>query len=137
MNGYLVDTNVLSELRRPRPVLPVVEWLKSTPSEGLFLSVLTVGELCRGANLLRTRDQTAAAALDRWIGQLRLQFENRILPVDLAVAETWALLCARQPLPAIDGLIVATARAHGLTVVTRNTLDFERAEVPVLNPFLL
>ncbi len=137
MNGYLVDTNVLSELRRPRPVLPVVEWLRSAPSEGLFLSVLTLGELGWGANLLRTRDQTAAAALDRWIGQLRLQFENRILPVDLAVAEAWAQLSAQQQLPAIDGLIAATARAHGLTVVTRNTVDFKRAEVPVLNPFLL
>ncbi len=114
-----------------------MEWLRSAPSEGLFLSVLTLGELGRGANLLHTRDQTAAAALDRWIGQLRLQFENRILPVDLAVAEAWAQLCARQPLPAIDGLIAATARAHGLTVVTRNTVDFKRAEVPVFNPFLL
>ena len=114
-----------------------MEWLKGAPLEGLFLSVLTVGELRRGANPLRTCDQTAAAALDRWIGQLRLQFENRILPVDLAVAKTWALFCARQPLLAINGLLAATARAHGLTVVTRNTLDFERAEVPVLNPFRL
>ena len=137
MNGYLLDTNILSELRRPRPVLSVLDWLKGAPSEVLFLRVLTVGELSRAANLLRSRDQPAAAALDHWIGQLRLQFENRILPVDLAVAEAWALLCARQPLPAIDGLLAATARAHGLTVVTRNTADFERAEVPVFNPFLL
>ena len=135
MKGYLVDTNVLSELRRPKRSPAVLAWFSSVPADALFLSVLTLGELRRGIESLRFKDPTAASALDRWMEGVRTEFADRILPVDEAVAEQWGRLCIRQPLPSIDGLLSATASVHGLTVVTRNTADFDRSGVPVLNPF--
>ncbi len=135
MNGYLIDTNVLSELRRPVPAQSVIRWVSSTDPGSLFLSVLTLGEIVRGAELLRIRDERAARALDAWTGEIRTRFAERILPVDVDVAECWARLSPRQPLPVVDGFLAATATVHRLTVVTRNGADFERAGVPILNPF--
>ena len=135
MRGYLVDTNVLSELRRPAPSASVLGWVAATPAELLFLSVLTMADLSRGAELLRRKDARAAIALDDWIAEVRVGFAERIFSVDHKVAECWARLSPQQPLPVIDGLLAATASVHDLTVVTRNAGDFERSGVRGLNPF--
>ena len=135
MSGYLIDTNVISELRRPKRAPQVVEWFSSVAIESLFLSVLTLGELRRGIELLRAKDAIAAGALERWVNGIRTDFEDRILPIDDAVADQWGRLSIGQPLPSIDGLLAATAMVHQLTMVTRNTADFQRSGVPCLNPF--
>lgn len=135
MSRYLIDTNVLSELRRPRRSQQVVDWFASVAAESLFLSVLTLGELKRGIEKLRSKDAASASALDRWLAGIREDFEERLLPIDQAVAEHWGLLGLDQPLPAIDGLLAATAHVHNLTIVTRNVADFKRSGVPCLNPF--
>ena len=135
MRGYLVDTNVLSELRKPAPSENVLEWFSAISPKFLFVSVLTLAELSRGAELLRRKDARSAIALDHWIAEVRLNFAERILSVDHEVAECWARLSPQQPLPIIDGLLAATASVHDLTVVTRNAGDFERSGVRVLNPF--
>lgn len=137
MRGYLVDTNVLSELRRPAPSENVLGWVAATPAKLLFVSVLTMAELSRGAELLRRKDARSAIALDHWIAEIRLDFAERILSVDQEIAECWARLSPQQPLPVIDGLLAATASVHDLTVVTRNAGDFVRSGVRVLNPFNL
>ena len=135
MKGYLVDTNVLSELRRPKRSPAVVKWFSSVPADDLFLSVLTLGELRRGIESLRNNDPTAANALERWFNGICEDFSEKILTVDAAVAEEWGKLSIRQPLPSIDGLLAATAAVHDLTIATRNTADFERSGVELLNPF--
>ena len=135
MSGYLIDTNIISELRRPKRSIHVVNWFGSVEVETLYLSVLTLGELRRGVELLRLRDKKAASALDRWLAGVRSEFADRILAVDDAVSEQWGRLSIGQPLPSIDGLLAATALVHQLTVVTRNTADFERSGVACLNPF--
>ena len=135
MKGYLVDTNVLSELRRPKRSPSVVAWFESVAADDLFLSVLTLGEIRRGIESLRVKDPKAAGALERWFNGLCADFAEKILPVDLAVAEQWGRLSIRQPLPSIDGLLASTAIIHDLTMVTRNTADFERSGVALLNPF--
>jgi len=135
MRGYLIDTNVLSELRKPGRNAAVVDWFSSIFSERLYLSVLTLGELRRGVEMLRIRDAHSAGALDRWIAAVRSQFSDRIIGVDEEVAERWGQMSPRRPVPVIDGLLAATALAHDLAVVTRNTADFERSGVTVLNPF--
>jgi predicted nucleic acid-binding protein len=133
--SYLLDTNVVSESRRPRPDQNALQWLRYTPSRQLHLSVLTVGELTRGIELLQHRDPSQAAAPQRWVGEIVAMFDGRILPFTTEAAAAWGRLDARHQLPVIDGLIAATALVHHLTVVTRNVKDFERAGVPVLNPF--
>ena len=138
MNGFLVDTNVVSEPSRSRPNAGVVAWLKGADERRLFLSVITVGELCRGIE--RVRDLQRRATLERLLAALRASFASRTLTVDEAVAERWGRLTAvlaatGKPLPAIDALIAATALVHDLTIVTRNDRDFERSGASVLNPF--
>ena len=135
MKGYLVDTNVLSELRRPKRSPSVVAWFASVAADDLFLSVLTLGEVRRGIESLRVKDPKAAGVLERWFNGIFADFSDKILAVDLAVAEQWGRLSIRQPLPSIDGLLAATALVHDLTMVTRNTADFERSGVTLLNPF--
>jgi len=126
---------VLSELRKPTPSPAVLGWISATPPELLFISILTLAELSRGAELLRRKDARSAIALDHWIAEVRLDFANRILCVDHEIAKCWARLSPQQPLPVMDGLLAATAIVHHLTVVTRNAGDFERSGVRVFNPF--
>ena len=135
MRGYLVDTNVLSELRKPTPSPAVLGWISATPPELLFISILTLAELSRGAELLRRKDARSAIALDHWIAEVRLGFADRILCVDHEIAECWARSSPQQPLPVMNGLLAATAIVHHLTVATRNAGDFECSGVRVLNPF--
>ncbi|PZU47854.1 MAG: VapC toxin family PIN domain ribonuclease [Microbacterium sp.] len=133
MTAYLLDTNVVSELIKATPSPTVAAWLMGEPET--WLSVLTIGELRRGAHLLRRRDETRAARLDEWITQLAASYGDRILPVDARVTHAWAALPATRTLPVIDALIAATARVHGLTVATRNVSDFADTSVSVVDPF--
>lgn len=135
--SYLIDTNVVSELRkREKANRHVRHWFSAVRDEDLFLSVLTVGELRRGVERVRRRDSAAGNSLDRWLQTLTTSYDERILPVDRAVAEEWGRLNVPDPLPVIDGLLAATAVVHGLTVVTRNTLDFGRTGAACFNPFI-
>lgn len=135
--SYLVDTNVLSELRKKeRCDAQVARWLASVAPDELFVSVLSLGEIRRGIELVRKRDPMSARALDRWLTGLETHYADRILPVSAAVADRWGRLSPDRPLPVTDGLLAATGIEHKLTVVTRNTDDFERSGANTLNPFL-
>lgn len=134
--SYLLDSNIVSELRkRERANVGVRQWLAGVDDAELFLSVLTVGELRRGIDSIHRRDRARALALNRWFHTLVTEYEERILLGDQKVAEEWGRMNAVATLPAIDSLLAATARVHGLTFVTRNTKDVTRTGVPCLNPF--
>ncbi len=134
--SYLLDTNVISELRkRERGDVGVVRWAASVDPAALFTSVLVIGEIRRGIELKRRSDPAQAVALESWLEQIRIGLGARILPVDERVADAWGRLGVPDPLPATDGLIAATALVHGLTVITRNVGDLGRAGVKTLNPF--
>jgi hypothetical protein len=136
VNGYLLDTNLISELRKgPRAHPAVQRWADAHAREHLCISVLTLGEIRLGIERIRLRDPAQADALDRWRQGLVALFGERILRVDRSVAEAWGGIGVEQPLPPIDGLIAATALVHGLAVVTRNARDFERAGVAMVNPW--
>jgi predicted nucleic acid-binding protein len=131
---YLLDTNVVSETRKHRPAPEVVTWLADVDSGELHLSVMTIGEVRRGIERLRRRDASQAAVYEAWLGTLETAFADRILGVDVAVADAWGRISA-DPVPAVDGLLAATALVHGLTVVTRDIGPFERVGVPFLDPW--
>jgi toxin FitB len=132
---FLPDTNIFSELRKPRPNPGVLRWFASVADEQLFLSVLVLGELRHGAALKRRRDAAATAQLVAWIDRVESLCRSRILRVDRRVARVWAELGAPDPIPPIGGLLAATALCHDLTLVTRNTRDVARTKARVLNPF--
>jgi len=133
---YLLDTNILSETRKQQPAARVTNWISVTPPERLHVSVLTLGEIEQGISHIRGRgDHEQAAGLERWLRELELGFADRILPITLPVAAAWGRQQHAQPLPVIDALIAATAKVNSLTIVTRNTKDFERSGVQVLDPF--
>ena len=140
MIGFLLDTNVISELARPKPDRNVVRWLDAVDEELLFLSVLTVGELRKGITTLS--DPVRKTLLESWlVGDVLVRFEGRILPIEQAVAERWGQLSGTlakrgSPLPVIDGLLAATAMHHNLTLVTRNTRDVALTGVVVLDPWM-
>jgi predicted nucleic acid-binding protein len=135
VTGYLIDTNVLSSLRRPEKHPAVVRWFSSIESDEFYLSVLTLGEIRQGIERLRLKDAKAARSIERWFAGIREHYQNRVLPIDEAVVERWGRLPARQPLPAIDGLLAATALTHNLTISTHNTADFLRSGASCVNPF--
>ena len=133
--AYLLDTCVLSELRKPNGNRGVAIWVEGIRPDEAFLSVLTLGEIRRGIELHRAKDAKAAGALERWLLGLEVHYAERILPITAAIADRWGRLSLTQPLPVSDGLIAATGLEHRLTVVTRNGVDFERSGVNTLNPF--
>ncbi len=134
--SYLVDTNVLSELRKGRRCeARVSAWFRAAAGEEKFLSVLSVGEIRRGIESIRRRDERSARKLDVWLGRLRAEYGARILPVSEEIAETWGRLMVPDPLPVVDSILAATAIVHGLTLVTRNTEDIRRTGVPFVDPF--
>ena len=133
--SFLLDTNVVAEVREPRGDAGVKGWFEGVEEAQLFLSVLVVGEIQQGVERLRRRDSRQAAGFDAWLAGLRARFAPRILPVTEEVAVEWGRLNAKDPLPVVDGLLAATARVHGLTLVTRNVTDVARTDVPLFNPF--
>ena len=132
---YLLDTNVISEVRRTSPNPGVAAWFEQAASEDLFLSVLVVGEIRQGIERLRSRDPEQANVFEAWLELLHRDFQDRVLPVSAEVAEAWGRLNAPSPLPVIDGLLGATALVHGLTFVTRDTSPLAETGVPVLDPW--
>lgn len=134
--SYLLDTNILSELFKKRPESKVIHWLRDTNQDSLYISVLTVGEIRKGIEGMEqgSRKTRLIQFLEK---DVPAQFEDRILPVDLEVAETWGLLEAQssRPFPTVDALLAATALTHNLTLVTRNTQDFDFSELKLLNPW--
>ncbi|QDD63060.1 type II toxin-antitoxin system VapC family toxin [Herbaspirillum seropedicae] len=134
--SYLIDTNVLSELRRRAPDPGVLHWFSQRPAGTLYLSVLTLGELRKGIDALS--DEGRKLHLLDWLEtELPAFFAGRILPVDATVADRWGRLQAqaRRPLPAIDSLLAATALTHGLSLITRNLKDFQYADLQVISPW--
>ncbi len=134
--SYLVDTNVLSELRRKRPEQAVVEWIGQRPRQSLHLSVLTLGEIRKGIEAIK--DRPRRQTLVDWLEvDLPNYFLGRLLPIDQAVADRWGRLTAAagRPIPTIDGLLAATAAQHDLALVTRNVRDFAGLGVTVIDPW--
>jgi predicted nucleic acid-binding protein len=132
--SFLLDTNVLWDLRKPRPNAALAGWFADQDADELFLSVVTLGEIRQESEQLRSRDALHAAALDRWLTDLQRFYGDRIVAIDQDVAEQWGRLRAIRSLPVVDALIAATARVHGLTIVTRSHKDFAGLPVDVLNP---
>ena len=131
---YLLDTNVVSELRRPRPHGGVLAWLRGVADTDLFLSAITLGELQAGVEITREQDAVKAAAIERWVD--RVAEISQVLAIDARVCRAWARLMHRRSDDLIeDAMIAATAEVHGLTVVTRNVRDFAVFGVGTLNPF--
>jgi toxin FitB len=134
--SYLVDTNVLSELRRKTPDARVVQWFAKRPPRSLYLSVLTLGEIRKGIE--GVKDVKRRTTLIDWLeSDLPLFFTGRILSVDGSVADRWGRLVAqaKRPLPAIDSLLAATALHHDLSLVTRNVKDFSGLPLSLINPW--
>ena len=131
---YLLDTNVISELRRPRPHGAVVAWVQTVPDEHLHVSAVSLGELQAGVEITRERDPTKAAEIDTWISRIASLYN--VLPLDGPCFRAWARLMHREPDDLImDALIAATATVHDLIVATRNVRDFRRLGVPTHNPW--
>jgi len=132
---YLLDTNVVSELRKRDPDPHVLAWYGTATSADLFLSVLTIGEIRLGIERLRRKDGAQADLLEQWMHGLHVTYQDHLIDVDTHVAEEWGRLNVPDPLPVIDGLLAASAKVRGWTLVTRNTADLGRSGVMLLNPF--
>lgn len=132
---YLLDTNVLSELRRPRGDEAVRRWVSSVSTGDLYLSALVIGEIRRGVERLRRRDPDRAEVYESWLTTVQHHYADRILPVSTEVAEEWGRMSVPDPIPVVDGLMAATAKVRTMTFVTRNTADVRRTGVDLLNPF--
>lgn len=133
--SYLLDTNVVSELRKRSPDPNVIGWYDRVPSGQLYLSVLTLGEIRLGVEQCRRKDPVKAGVLENWLVRMQSHYGDRIVPVDAAVADAWARMSVPDPLPVVDGLLAATASVRDWTFVTRNTADVARRGVRALNPF--
>jgi predicted nucleic acid-binding protein len=138
--NFLVDTNVVSEWRRPRPNPGVIAWLAEADEDRLFISVVTLAELRYGIERMAAGKRRSR--LDEWLrNELPLRFEGRVLSVDAAIADAWGHVVSRsdaagRPISAMDALIAATASVHGLTLVSRNTSDFEATVNMIVNPWI-
>ncbi|MGH2364342.1 MAG: type II toxin-antitoxin system VapC family toxin [Chloroflexota bacterium] len=132
---FLLDTNVISEVRKPAGSATVKRWLASVRGADLYLSVLVVGEIRQGVERLRGRDPVQAEVYERWLATLGRDYAARVLPISTAVAEVWGRLNAERPLPVVDGLLAATALVHELTLATRNVSDVAHTGVSLIDPF--
>jgi predicted nucleic acid-binding protein len=134
--SYLLDTNVISEVGKgTRASLPVVRWFDLVDSRDLYISVIVVAEVRRGIEMLRSKDPLQAHARELWLGMLLVDFDERIIPISVTVAEAWGRMNAIRTLPVLDGLMAATAKSTGLTMVTRNVRHFEGVGLHLINPF--
>jgi toxin FitB len=132
---YLLDTNVVSELRKRDPDPNVLAWYATVTSAELFVSVMTIGEIRLGIERLRRNDESQADLLEQWLRGLQVTYRDHLIDVDADVAEEWGRLNVPDPLPVIDGLLAASVKVRGWTLVTRNTADLQRSGVALLNPF--
>jgi len=131
---YLLDTNIVSELRRPRPHGAVLAWLRDVPAAEIYVPAVTIGELQAGVEITREQDPAKAAEIEAWLE--RVMETANVLPMDARIFRAWARLMHRRPDDLIeDAMVAATAAVHNLTVVTRNVRDFERLGVKTFNPF--
>jgi predicted nucleic acid-binding protein len=134
--SYLIDTNIISEVRKGARCDPNVSaWYASIADEDLFLSTLVLGEIRKGIELARPRDAVKATALETWLQAVEAAFDGRVLGIDSAVSDQWGRMSALRPVPVIDGLLAATALTNGMTLVTRNESDVAGLGASVLNPF--
>ena len=134
--SFLIDTNVISELRKQdRSDAKVRAWYSTVTDDDLYLSVLVVGEIRQGIERVRSRDSEQAEALEKWLYQVRKLFGPRLLPITESVAEEWGRLNRIRPLPTVDSLLAATAKVNGLTLVSRNSADFADTGISYLDPF--
>jgi toxin FitB len=134
--SYLIDTNIISEVRKGARCEPLVSaWYASIADEDIFLSTLVLGEIRKGVELARPQDAGKAAVLERWLREVELAFDGRVLGIDNMVSDQWGRMSAIRSVPVIDGLLAATALTNGLTLVTRNDRDIAGLGVTVLNPF--
>jgi toxin FitB len=135
--SFLLDTNVVSELRKGTRANPnLAAWVTTVPPDRLYTSVLVIGELRRGIETVRRRDPAQARAYESWLDQVRMTFAGRILNIDERIAEEWGRLSAPDRLPAVHGLLAATAKVHGLTFATRNLADVVRTGIATIDPFM-
>ena len=135
--GFLIDTNVLSELRKGvKANSGVQNWFENTASNQLYISVLTLGEIRQGIEQIKRRDEQGAKALESWLEQIKAESMNLVLPVTQEITDCWGIINVADKMPAIDGLLAATALIHDLTLVTRNVRDVERSGAKLLNPFI-
>ena len=137
--NYLLDTCVISELVKPSPDAKVVDWLSSTPTERLYLSVITIGEVRKG--LTKLPDSKRKDRLTNWLNTLIEDYQNRIYPINLTVAENWGIIQGNaeksgKPMSSLDSLIAAIAYTHNLILVTRNERDFEASNLLIQNPWV-
>lgn len=133
--SYVLDTNVVSEMTKRHRDPGMQAWLETVTGPSLYLSVLVFGEIRKGVELLRRRDPLRAGGYESWLNRLQQEFRTRVLPITPAVAEEWGRMHATRPLPIVDGLIAATARAQDWILVTRNVKDFAGLDVKTINPF--
>lgn len=133
--SYLLDTNVVSEIRKKAPDPGVSAWLASVPDDELFLSVLVVGEIRQGIERLARRDVARAEIFEQWLSRLVHGYGDRIVPITARVAEAWGRLNVPDPVPVVDGLMAATALVHDWILVTRNVDDVASTGVRLLDPF--
>ena len=135
--SYLIDTNIISEVRKgSRCNALVASWYASIDDADLYLSVLVLGEIRKGIELARRRDPAKAEALESWLIQVDAAFGDRVLLVDRAVTDEWGRMSALRPIPVIDGLLAATAKVHRMALVTRNDANVAGVGATVLNPFM-
>ncbi len=137
MPGFLIDTNVLSEIRKgeQRALTEVWHWWLAMRDQKLFLSVMTLGEIRKGIDRLASRDAPQTLVLERWLEEVKSAFSGQLIEITPAVAEWWGSLQAIRSLPEVDALLAASALQHDLTLVTRNEADFTGLGIRVLNPF--
>ena len=134
--NYLIDTNIISEVRKAHRCDPKVSaWYASISDDSLYLSALVIGELRKGIELSRANEPARARSLEKWLNDVIEAFGDRILPIDNVIAEEWGRMGAKRPVSTVDGLLAATAVVHKMTLVTRNTRDVVDLGAKTLNPF--
>jgi toxin FitB len=135
---YLLDTNVISELRKKNRCNPGVrQWYATINEQEIYLSVLVIGELRCGIELIKRRDLNAAFHLEEWLKKIIQEYSHRIFPITQEIAEIWGKMNVPDPISTVDGLLAATAKLHDCTLVTRNTKDIIQCDIPYYNPFII
>ena len=134
--SYLIDTNIISEIRKGDHCHPqVAAWWQDASGSDLYLSALSIGEICKGIERVRPKNPQKAAMLEHWVEQVMVDFSDRVLAVTIGIAEEWGRISATRSISIIDALLAATAKVHGLMLVTRNEADMNNLGVEIFNPF--